>query len=130
MALRWVSTQALDLVARISRPNPASLVATRRDHLVALRIERDLADFVFVPLQNRGARPREHIVNSSHTIGASSRQFVASAVKAGVEHFVRVSAELFNALTGASVPQTRRPVNTACQTVVTSEVKLTAGELS
>ena len=80
-------------------------------------------------LQNCRAGASEHVVDASHSIGTCSSQFVAGTVEAGVEDFIVVAAELFDALAGAHVPQARRPVNRTGQAVIASEVELAAGEL-
>ena len=81
-------------------------------------------------LKNGRASTRKDIVDSGHAVSGSRRQFVASLVEAGVEHFVVVAAEFFNALACAHVPQTRCPVNTARQAVITSKIELAAREFS
>ena len=124
MTLAGVGTEALNFVSRLCRPNSASLIATRRDHLVPLRVKRDLTDFAFVTLKDRGAGSSEHIVDASHTISACGRQLVTSAVKARVEHFISVAAELLNALSSAHVPQPCRPVYTSREAIVTCEIEL------
>jgi len=67
-----VPVQRLQLVARVARPHLARLVAARSDDLVALGVELDFADFIFVALQQRRARPREHIVDARDSVCARS----------------------------------------------------------
>lgn len=50
VTLTWVRTQALNFISSLGRPKPACLVTTRRDDLVALRVKRDLTNFVLVTL--------------------------------------------------------------------------------
>lgn len=126
MTLARVGAEALQLRTCLSRPDTASLVVTRRDHLVALRVKTDLTDLGLVPLENGGAGSSEDIVDAGHTVGTGGGQLVACLVEAGIEHLVVVAAELFDALACAHVPKTRRPVYAASEAVVTSEVKLTA----
>lgn len=130
VTLTRVRTQALNFIATFGRPKPARLVTTGRDDLVALRVKRDLTNFVLVTLQDGRARPRENVVDSRHAICTCSCQLVTRLVETGVEHFIVVTAELFDALAGADVPQARRPVNAARQAIVTSEVELAARQLS
>lgn len=53
---------------------------------------------------------------------------ISSGVETGVEHFIVVPSERFDALTTGHVPQPCRPINTPRQHVVTREVELAAGE--
>ena len=77
-------------------------------------------------LEDCGAGTSEDIVNSRHAIRTSCREFIARLVETGIEHFVVVAAELFNALPSSDIPQTRRPVDAASQAVVAREVELAA----
>ena len=104
VAFSWVCAEALNFVAGLGGPQSARLVAARRDNLVSLRVKRDFTDFILMALQNGRAGASEHVVDASHSIGTCSSQFVAGTVEAGVEDFVIVAAELFDALAGAHVP--------------------------
>ena len=72
VALPWVGSQALDFRACLCRPDPASLVATRRDDLVSLRVKRDFTDFIFVALQDGCAGTSEYVVDACHAVGTRS----------------------------------------------------------
>lgn len=126
MTLARVLSQALELGAGLCRPNAARFVATRRRDHVTLRVERDLTDFVLVALKDCRAGSRKDVIHSSIAIGTRSRQFISSLIEAGVEDFVCVSAEFFNALTCANIPEPRRPINGPSEAVVSSEVELAA----
>lgn len=124
-----VRSETLNFVSCLSRPKSACFVRTGSDDLVSLWVKRDFTNFVFVSLQYGRACAREHVVDSCHTVGTRSRQLVASLVEAGIEHFIVVSTEFFDALTGSNVPKTRCSINRASQAVVACEVELAAGEL-
>ena len=80
-------------------------------------------------LEDRRACASENIVDSGHTIRARRSQLVARLIEASVEHFVIVTAELFDALSRTDVPETRRSVNTARQAIVSCEIELAARQL-
>lgn len=63
-----MTLQTLHLDARISIPQPAGLVGTGGDDLVALRIELDLTNLAFVALQQSCAGSTEHVIDSSHSV--------------------------------------------------------------
>ena len=126
MALARVGPQTLDFVTGVRRPDSACLVTARGDDLVSLRVERDLTDFILVALQDGRARASEDVVDASHAICTRRRKLVARAVKASVEHFVVVPAELLDALSRANIPQARRPVNRPGHAIVTREIELAA----
>ena len=123
----WVGSEALNLIAGLSAPQSAGLVARCSNNLVALRIKLDLTDFVLVALQDCRACSCKDIVNSGHTICTCCRQLITCLVKASVKHFVSVTTELFDALSSADIPKAGRSVDASGEAVVASEVKLAAG---
>ena len=126
MTLSRVCSKTLNLVSSLSRPNPASLVATGRDYFVSLGVKRDLTNFVLMTLQDGCAGTSEHVVDTGHTVSTSCRQFVARLVEACIKDFIVVTTELFNALARAHVPKTCSSINATSQAVVSCEVELTA----
>lgn len=80
-------------------------------------------------LKKRNAGSCEYIIYSGNAIGTSSSQLVSCAVEASVKHFIVVTAESFDTLAAANVPEFAGAVNTASKAIVTSEIKLTAREL-
>lgn len=64
----FVAIQYLQLVSRVSGPDPACLVAARCDDLVSLRIELNFTDFIFMALQKRYAGSREDIIDARQTV--------------------------------------------------------------
>lgn len=81
-------------------------------------------------LKHRCARAREDIVNAGKSVSACSCKFITGAVETGIKHLVVVTAESLDALAAADVPEFACPVDGACQTVISSEVKLAARKLS
>ena len=71
MTLTRFVSKGLDAVAGLRRPNPAGLVTTGGDDFVALWVERDLTDFIFVSLKDACACPSEDVINSRHTVCTS-----------------------------------------------------------
>lgn len=68
-----MAIQYLLLHARVRVPDPASLIAARRDNLVALGIELDLRYFIFVALEQRSASTREYIIYPGQAICRGGR---------------------------------------------------------
>ena len=64
----FVTFQNLYLVSSLSRPNSASFVATCRNDFIALRIELNFWDFVFVALKKGDTGSRKYIVNSRQSV--------------------------------------------------------------
>lgn len=122
--------QHLLLVSGVHRPQPASLVARRRDNLSALGVEAHLRDFSLVTLQDGRARSREHIVNSSETVSTCGGELVASAVETRIQDLVVVAPESLDALSTSNIPKFARAVNRAGNAIVASEVKLRARQLA
>ena len=72
MTLTRFVTEGLDAVAGLGRPDSASLVTTGGDDFVALWVERDFTDFVFMTLKDACASSSEDVINSRHSVCASS----------------------------------------------------------
>lgn len=129
MSLTWISPQALQLVARLYRPESAGLVTRGCHDYVALRVKLNFANFVLVALQDSRARSREDVVDSGCAVRTRRGQFVTSLVEASVKHFVSMTSELLDALACTYVPETRRPINASSEAVVSSEVELGTRQL-
>ena len=56
--------ERLNLIACVGAPDFASLVAARRDDLIALRIKLNLTDLVLVALQQRDAGTSENVIDA------------------------------------------------------------------
>ena len=80
-------------------------------------------------LEDGRACTSEHVVDTSASISTGGGELVSCLVKAGVENFVVVTTEFFDALASANVPKPRCPIDTAGQAIITSKVELAAGEL-
>ena len=129
VTLAWICTQTLKLGTIFSGPYTARLVATCRHYLVTLRVKRDLTDLILMALKDRGARSREDIVDSSHSICTCRGKLISRLVKACVEHFISVTAELFYQLATTHVPQSSCSIDRAGDAVVASEVELSTTQL-
>ena len=120
----------LYFLAGVHVPYTTGFIAGRSDDFVPLRIKLYLGYLVFVALEQSSASSCENVVHTSKAVCRGGSQFVTRAIETSVKHFIVVTAESLDALPGSHVPQFATPIDRPSEAVLSSEVKLSARQLT